>query len=149
MNVRRREFVKSTKRDRIYERTYCAAPGCERRTHGGGCCLMHYKRLRRGGTLDVTKAPNGEPLCMRISRNVVVDDGGCWIWQGAVNASGYGILCQGGKTWLAHRWVFDLMDATPNHELHHLCREKLCVCPWHLLPLTRNEHLRLHGKAAA
>lgn len=57
----------------------------------------------------------------------------CWEWTGKA-ASGYG----------AHRRVYEwLRGPVPEGlELDHLCRNKLCVRPDHLEPVTRAENMR-------
>ena len=125
--------------------TYCEAPSCTRRSHGHGFCLMHYKRLGRNGTLEVVKAPNGEPVWYRLARNLARGESGCWLWVGATNHSGYGILSYERRHWLVHRLVYTLLFGSTDLVLHHTCRTHLCANPWHLAPMSRSEHLRLHA----
>jgi len=67
---------------------------------------------------------------------------GCWVWQRATNIHGYGKLTRGGKTWAAHRWYYNeiVPGGVPKGDLHHRCKNILCVNPEHLEPLTRAEH---------
>jgi len=68
----------------------------------------------------------------------------CWIWQGSIGAGGYGKLWRKGKTLLAHRWIYE-KDVGPIPEgltLDHLCRQRDCVNPAHLEPVTTKENLR-------
>lgn len=123
---------------------YCKAEGCDRRCHGHGYCIVHYKRLLRTGTLGVVKAPNGEPIWYRLARGLGRRER-CWIWTGATNANGYGILFYEGRHWLVHRLVNYLLCGPTTKVLHHICREKLCANPRHLEPLSRSEHLRRHA----
>lgn len=43
----------------------------------------------------------------RFEAKVMVDpNSGCWLWTGAIQSKGYGIMWLEGKTWsLAHRWA--------------------------------------------
>jgi len=67
----------------------------------------------------------------------------CWEWTGARNTSGYGQACLGGRTWGAHRLVYLLvMGQLPDLPLDHLCRNRLCVNPEHMEPVTSAENTR-------
>jgi HNH endonuclease len=78
----------------------------------------------------------------------------CWIWNGAVNADGYGRYkffdASTGKRRdiAAHRFVYQsLRDVIPSDmELHHQCHNRRCVNPSHLEPLTGIEHGDKHCK---
>lgn len=76
---------------------------------------------------------------------------GCWMWTGAVNDSGYGIIWNGRGTVRAHRVVYELtMGLIPQGlQLDHLCRVRSCVNPNHLEPVTaRDNVLRGNGISA-
>lgn len=77
--------------------------------------------------------------------------GRCWIWQGRPNGNSYGVLRVKGKTTAAHRFGYELLVGTipDNLELDHLCRNRLCVRPEHLEPVTtRVNILRGMGRGA-
>jgi hypothetical protein len=65
---------------------------------------------------------------------------GCWIWQRAVSSTGYGILA--GQ--LAHRAVYERHrgPVPAGLELDHRCRNRACVNPDHLEPVTHRENQR-------
>jgi len=70
----------------------------------------------------------------------------CWLWQGALNNSGYGSFRGVG----AHRWAYEhFRDAIPaGFEIDHLCRNKACVNPDHLELVSHRENsLRSGGWA--
>lgn len=75
----------------------------------------------------------------------------CWNWTGSRTASGYGRLKVAGKMRRAHRLTYELLVG-PIPEglvLDHLCRNRLCVRPTHLEPVTERENiLRGEGWAA-
>ena len=67
----------------------------------------------------------------------------CWLWIGA-RSSGYGRVRYNGKTRIAYRLVYELLvgPIPENLELDHLCRNRSCVNPDHLDPVTRLENQR-------
>lgn len=71
----------------------------------------------------------------------------CWFWNGATVRSRrfrpYGVLKRKGKFWLAHRFVHTLIygPIPEGFEVHHTCRETLCVNPRHIVEaLHPDEH---------
>lgn len=77
----------------------------------------------------------------------------CWPWESATNRGGYGIVSLGGRQGgmrLAHRVAYELeVGAIPEGlELDHLCRNVLCVNPFHLEPVTHVENI-LRGAGVA
>ena len=83
-------------------------------------------------------------LIERLSNKIQVADGGCLEWTGALRM-GYGkFRGVAGRTTTAHRVVWEtFVGPIPEGlELDHLCRNRKCVNPDHLEPVTRRENLR-------
>lgn len=66
---------------------------------------------------------------------------GCWLWRGATNAKGYGVCAMSDG---AHRVAYEWMvgPIADGMEVDHLCRNKQCVNPHHLEPVTSSENVR-------
>lgn len=62
------------------------------------------------------------------------DANGCWIWAGAVHKSGYGQIKWKGKSTVAHRVTYEIVNGLipKNMVIDHLCNVKLCINPKHL-----------------
>lgn len=80
----------------------------------------------------------------------VVFDGACWRWTGSRNRYGYGHMKIDKRRKLVHRVLFELARGPiPERlEVDHLCRNRWCVNPEHMEPVTRRENI-LRGESFA
>lgn len=71
------------------------------------------------------------------------DDDDCWLWHGSMS-NGYGTVHVGGTNRVAHAVLYEwYVGPIPyGKELDHLCRNRNCVNPKHLEPVTRSQNVR-------
>jgi len=82
------------------------------------------------------------PASVRVYQNIIIENNGCWTYQGATNNAGYGFIRDGKKMRTAHRVSY---EAEHNVELPsttwigHTCYNYRCVNPAHLYEGNRNK----------
>ncbi len=83
------------------------------------------------------------PLMDRFADKLLVMPDGCWQWIGAKHSEGYGVIRADGRPAYAHRVAYELLvgPIPEGLDIDHLCRNRLCVNPTHLEPVTRRENL--------
>ena len=136
----------------------CSIDGCPRIQVARGWCQLHWMRWQSTGDpvgLKVKRC-NGTPeerFWQKVDKNAEnttrPELGPCWNWT-AGRAKAYGIFQpERGKPITAHKWLWEnIHGRVPNGlELDHLCRNKSCVNPSHLEPVTHVENV-LRGWAA-
>ena len=87
--------------------------------------------------------PNLNPNDLQRFWSKVIKTGSCWEWTSS-KSNGYGQFWLNGKLHMVHRITYTLYkDVIPNNlTIDHLCRNRSCVNPDHLEPVTRSVNLR-------
>lgn len=70
--------------------------------------------------------------------------GHCWQWKLRPSSNGYGSFSVNNHPVLVHRWAYKfLVGPIPEGlTIDHLCRNRMCVRPSHLEPVTQAENNR-------
>lgn len=122
-----------------------------------GMCNKHYQRWRKNGDPTIKTLITKEVLFFRhVNKDGPLPEkrpelGACWEWMGQQDGKGYSKFRHSAGT-LAHRFVYELCNGVipDGLVLDHLCRNRWCVNPMHLEPVTNHENImRGSGLAAA
>lgn len=125
----------------------CTVTGCERPKNAKGLCGMHRKRQLKWGDVNVTYGHHPEAeqrFWSKVNKNgsmppQTIAPGLCWEWTGAKTTGGYGQFWLKPKKVVSHRFAYEqLVGPIPEGlQLDHLCRNRACVNPQHLEPVTQ------------
>jgi hypothetical protein len=89
--------------------------------------------------------PKDEAVMNRLAAKTERDlDTGCWWWKGARKRGGYGHMSVDDHMKLVHRlaWELTVGPIPDGHEIDHLCKNRSCLNPAHLEPVTKEENVR-------
>lgn len=84
------------------------------------------------------------PAIDRFAEKIALTENGCIEWVASLNNMGYGTFAfGGGKSTVAHRWSYEhhVGPIPEGMSLDHLCRNRACVNPSHLEPVTQGTNL--------
>ena len=76
----------------------------------------------------------------RFMSKIRFEASGCWTWTGGLFANGYGAFSLRNESRRAHRvlYVWTNGELADGLQLDHTCRNKACVNPAHLEPVTHH-----------
>lgn len=94
------------------------------------------------------------PLDERLIARREVTANGCWVWLGAKNRQGYGVMSlpvsddEGERIRMVHRIAYEFwVGRIPDHMvIDHLCRNPACFNPDHLECVSRTENSSRAGR---
>lgn len=107
----------------------------------------HDKRLVCVEVMDALRKRTHsipEHEVFRFAQKVVVAKSGCWEWIGSRMGNGYGQFYVAGKSVSSHRYSYEIIKGpvAGGFDLDHLCRNRPCVNPAHLEPVSRSVNIK-------
>ena len=124
----------------------CQAEGCQTERTQGPYCVKHYTRMRKHGDLNRGRLSREDRFWLRVAKGDT-----CWEWKGIKDRDGYGRFHShktnnntGTVTVRAHRFAYELLvgPIADGLQIDHLCKNRRCVNPDHLEPVTQLENIR-------
>lgn len=89
------------------------------------------------------KPHGGRTPQQRLDAAYVIEANGCWRWVRGTTTTGYGHFHFKGRYYQAHRLMYTLLRGPVlTVDMDHLCRNRWCVNPDHVEPVSRAENVR-------
>jgi hypothetical protein len=84
-----------------------------------------------------------------LKERTVVNDCGCWIWQGTKRSNGYGVTVYKGTQTTTHRVMYQICKGVllaKDIEIDHTCNNRDCINPDHLEAVSHAENMSRGAK---
>jgi len=128
----------------------CSLDGCDSPVFARDWCQKHYARWRRHGDPTYSRYRMDLTAEQRIEQHIDRDGaGGCWLWTGRLDVSGYARDKVDSREVLVHRWLWEQANGPMPDGLvsDHLCRVHRCVNPDHIEAVTNYVNCAVRGHA--
>lgn len=114
----------------------CVIEACQSRHHARGYCQRHYDQHVE------SPLPRKSALQRFDERIDKSSASGCWTWTRGLSSEGYAVMSVDGRPTFMHRWAYAtfVRPLESGMVIDHLCRNRACVNPAHLEPVTRREN---------
>lgn len=125
----------------------CSVECCNRPAGTRGYCHGHYVRMLKGKPLDTPLEFRATTLAEALAHRTT-SIGGCLVWTGATNSTGYAQINLGNRRELVHRLVFqDSHGPIPEGiYIDHRCGNPSCVDVRHLRLATPKQNVEHQTK---
>ena len=114
----------------------CSVPACSSSVHSRGSCKLHYQRVWRLGSVDVSRPCLHLSVSEKFHLYAVIPDhpDSCWGWRGFTDRDGYGKMRVGVTNSSAHRvsWTLHVGPIPQGKMVLHRCNNEPCSNPRHL-----------------
>lgn len=124
----------------------CSVDRCNGAHYARTFCRPHYRRFLKYGDPVGTPRPRKSQKPEERFWQKVTPTGFCWIWTGTKSGEGYGKFKphSGRSSHWAHRYAYELLVGAIPEGMHldHLCRNRACVNPDHIEPVSMAENIR-------
>lgn len=117
---------------------------------------VHFYSLQRDSQscgclkIEIRRKSSAQPTHIRerLEAGSVSVSNGCIEWMLTRDRDGYGMIKVGGKMRGAHRVAYEIhkREIPEGLQLDHLCRNRACINPEHLEPVTNREN-QMRGRA--
>jgi hypothetical protein len=129
---------------KIRRRVLLLDPGPRPCECGCGTMVTGHRGTKRGLVRFARGHSSRRPLKPRLWSQVICYlSTGCWLWTGARDSHGYGVISVDGDLRRVHRTVFELEHGVCLESgtlLRHACDVRACCRPDHLVPGSNREN---------